>query len=51
MCHYQQLEGFTKLENPLTAKQIKAILGRPFPFLRTMTGISDGEKILAAISQ
>jgi predicted DNA-binding protein len=49
-CHYQKLEGFTLLEQPLAARDIKKTLGRNnVIFLRTMSGISDGQKILDKI--
>jgi hypothetical protein len=49
-CHFQKLENFTILEKPLTAREIKKILGRTnVVFLRTMSGIYDGQKILDSI--
>lgn len=46
-CYYQQLKGFTSLEEePLSAKAIKNILGRNAVFLRTMIPLKDGQKIL-----
>ncbi|MDO9213578.1 MAG: hypothetical protein Q8Q54_04005 [Methylococcales bacterium] len=47
--HYQKLEDFTILEQPLTASEIKQILGRKIPFTRTMSAISDGQKVLDKI--
>ncbi|MBU2647865.1 hypothetical protein KKI24_24365 [bacterium] len=50
-CHYQELEAFTKLEKPLTASEIKKILGRNVVFLRTMSGMPDGQKVLEIIEK
>jgi hypothetical protein len=48
-CHYQVLEGFTILENPLSAAAIKKVLERNVVFLRTMSGMPDGQKVLNLI--
>jgi len=48
-CHYQVLEDFVRLDKPLSAKDIKKILGRNVVFLRTMSGITDGQQILDEI--
>lgn len=48
-CHYQELEGFKILENPLSAAQIKKILERNVVFLRTMSAMPDGQKVLNLI--
>jgi hypothetical protein len=45
-CHYQVLQEFKKLEQPLPASQIRKILGRNVVFLRTMSGAPDGQKLL-----
>lgn len=45
-CHYQQLESFTVLEKPLPAHEIRKILNGKVIFLRTMSSLSDGQKIL-----
>jgi hypothetical protein len=45
-CYYQKLEGFTTLSQPLSAKEIKQVLGRNQIFLRTMSGMPDGQKVL-----
>lgn len=45
-CFYQELSEFTKLVKPLSAKEIKKILNKNIRFLRTMTGIRDGDKLL-----
>lgn len=49
-CHYQNLVDFVVLETPLPASKIKNILDRNIVFLRTMSGMSDGQKILDAIN-
>ncbi len=46
--HYQKLNEFTVLEVPLKAKEIKKILGREVVFLKTMTSLPDGDKLLSA---
>lgn len=48
-CHYQKLKDFKILEKPLAASEIKKILGRNIVFLRTMSAIPDGQKILDKI--
>lgn len=48
-CHYQELEGFRILERPLSAAQIKKILERNVVFLRTMSAMPDGQKVLSYI--
>lgn len=48
-CFYQKLDGFTILSRPLSAKEIKQILGRNQIFLRTMSGMPDGQKVLDKI--
>ena len=48
-CHYQNLIDFTMLEQPLSAAEIKKILNRNVVFLRTMSGMHDGQKILEKI--
>jgi hypothetical protein len=45
-CHYQKLDGFTVLSNPISAKEVKKILGRNQIFLRTMVAMPDGQKVL-----
>jgi predicted DNA-binding protein len=49
-CHYQKLSDFHKLGKPIPASEVKKILGRNIVFLRTMSGIPDGQKILDAIN-
>lgn len=48
-CHYQVLDGFTILEQPLSAAAIKKALDRNVVFLRTMSGMPDGQKVLDLI--
>ncbi|MNG05807.1 hypothetical protein D3C84_890190 [compost metagenome] len=48
-CHYQKLQDFKLLERPLTAAEIKKVLGRNVVFLRTMSGMPDGQKVLDRI--
>jgi len=48
-CHYQELEGFKVLEKPLSAAEVKKILGRNVVFLRTMSAMPDGQKVLSFI--
>jgi hypothetical protein len=50
-CHYQELIDFKVLENPMPAAEIKAILGRNVAFLRTMSGMPDGQKVLDYINK
>lgn len=49
-CHYQELSDFKKLVKPLSAAKIKKILGRNVVFLRIMSGMPDGQKIIDEIS-
>ncbi|UDM62954.1 hypothetical protein KIJ96_06850 [Pseudoalteromonas piscicida] len=49
-CHYQELSDFHVLDKPISASEVKKILGRNIVFLRTMSGIPDGKKILDAIN-
>ncbi len=49
-CHYQELSDFKILDNPLPAAKIKEVLGRNVAFLRTMSGMPDGQKILDEIT-
>ncbi len=48
-CYYQILSGFKTLERPFSASEIKKTLNRNVIFLRTMTGVPDGQKILDKI--
>ncbi|MGV0950892.1 MAG: hypothetical protein ACOYB3_09465 [Azonexus sp.] len=45
-CHYQKLRGFRVLSKALAAHEIKKILNRNVVFLKTMSGLPDGEKLL-----
>lgn len=49
-CHYQELSDFKILDKPISAAKIKKILNRNVVFLRTMSGMPDGQKILDEIS-
>lgn len=49
-CHYQELTDFNVLEKPLSAAKIKKILDRNIVFLKTMSGMPDGQKILDEIN-
>lgn len=49
-CHFQVLERFKILEEPLSAAAIKKVLNRNAVFLRTMTGMPDGQKVLELIT-
>ncbi len=49
-CHYQKLQDFVVLKSPVSASEIKKILDRNVVFLRTMSGMPDGQKVLDAIS-
>lgn len=47
---FQYLDDFTDLsQSPITARKIKSVLGRSFPFAQTLSRISDGEKLLAEV--
>ncbi len=48
-CRYQELEGFRLLKTPLAAADINKLLNREVVFLRTMTGVVGGEKLLQRI--
>lgn len=49
-CHFQKLLDFTVLDKPLPAAEVKKILERNVVFLRTMSAIPDGQKLLDAIN-
>jgi len=46
-CKYQMLVDFRVLASPLPPSQVKSILGRNVVFMRTMSGMPDGEKLLS----
>lgn len=48
---FQQLENFQELKSPITARQIKSVLGRSFPFAQTLSRIADGDKLLQYIKK
>ena len=45
-CYYQELSDFVILDEPIPANKIKQILGRNVVFLRTMTEMPTGKKLL-----
>ncbi|MFT9366865.1 MAG: hypothetical protein ABF572_15140 [Gluconobacter sp.] len=47
--HFQKLENYTILDNPIKASEIRSILGRNIPFLKTLIHLSDGIKLLKYI--
>lgn len=47
--HYQKLEAFKVLSKPLSAAEVKKILGRNVVFLRVMSAMPDGQKVLDRI--
>ncbi len=47
--HYQHLNNFKILKRPLSAAEIKKILRGSIVFLKVMTSISDGYKLLEAV--
>lgn len=49
-CHYQNLIDFVVLETPLSAAKIKKTLDRNVVFLRVMSSMPDGQKIVDAIT-
>lgn len=49
-CHYQKLTDFHVLKKPITAAETKKILNRNVVFLRTMSAMPDGQKILNRIT-
>jgi len=49
-CYYQHLDDFVLLDKPVKASDIKAVLGRNIPLLKTMSSISDGKSILDFIT-
>ncbi len=49
-CHFQKLLDFTVLDKPLSAAEVKKILERNVVFLRTMSAMPDGQKLLDAIN-
>lgn len=48
-CHYQELHDFNLVSVPITASEIKKILNRNVVFLRTMSSMPDGQKLLDRI--
>jgi hypothetical protein len=50
-CYYQELTDYRVIEKPLSASEVKKILNRNVVFLKTMSGMPDGQKILEKITQ
>lgn len=48
-CHYQKLVDFKVLDKPMSASEVKKTLNRNVVFLRTMSGMPDGQKVLNKI--
>lgn len=48
--HSQELEEFKTLDEPIPARKIKKVLGYPVVFLKTLTPLRNGEKVVAAIN-
>lgn len=48
-CRYQKLREFNLVSAPITAGSVKKVLGRNVVFLRTMSGMPDGQKLLDRI--
>ncbi|HBY9252512.1 TPA: hypothetical protein MI980_09870 [Klebsiella pneumoniae] len=40
---YQYLKNFRRLSSPVSAKEVKRIVGRSIPFVQTLSSISDGD--------
>ncbi|MEZ8990108.1 EVE domain-containing protein [Vibrio breoganii] len=51
--HYQKFSNFTQLRNPLTASQIKQVLGRYVAFNKTIFKLhsNEGEKIISFLEK
>lgn len=47
--HYQKLDNFKVLSKPLSASEIQKILGRNVMFLRVMSAMPDGQKVVDRI--
>jgi len=48
---YQILTDFKKLSKPFKATDIRKVLDRKIPFLKTLISLKDGEKLLKAIKR
>jgi hypothetical protein len=44
-CHYQELQEYKVLSKPMPSSEIKKALKRNVAFLRTMSGVPDGEML------
>ncbi|MGL4767712.1 MAG: hypothetical protein ACRCV6_06500 [Formosimonas sp.] len=49
-CHYQKLSNFTMLAQAIKASKVREILDRNVVFLRTMSGMPDGQKLIDYIT-
>lgn len=47
--HYQKLDGFKVLSKPLSAAEIRKTLARSVVFLRVMSAMPNGQKVLDRI--
>jgi hypothetical protein len=45
-CHYQELQGFTKLDKPVAASVLRKVLNKHIVLMRTMSQLADGQKVL-----
>lgn len=50
-CHYQRLKDFEILIKPISAAEIKKTVGKNVVFLRTMSGLSEGQNLLDLIQK
>lgn len=49
--HFQKLNGFKKLEKPLSSKEICRVLDRNIKFVQVLTYLTDGETLLAELNK
>jgi hypothetical protein len=50
-CHYQELQEYKMLTKPIPSFEIKKVLKRNVVFLRTMSGVPDGEILVNEIKE
>ena len=50
-CYSKKLINFEILKTPISAEQIRKILGRKVVFARTMSGVPDGQKLLNVMTK
>ena len=48
--HYKKLQGFKQLSKPMPAAEVRKILSRNVVFLRTMSAMPDGQKVLEKLA-